>query len=466
MASPSIQLRAAPALSITTPLSTSKISIRHPGYPDAGAKNEMLLLPAFDGPDGGLHHGTVRLACAIVAGNIWNGSLAVSRGGQRLPLRDDDMLPKGTYYFYPEADDAGRYPVVPNFQHWVFPDVLPPGWSPEPNAAGNPRPPIPAASAMTAYIKMRDQGCQISHDQDQVERAHLVPRDEGAWFRGNNMRRYNRNQALPDTYLLDDGSNSLALRPDIHNEFDDAGFVFTRKHQQWAVHFLRETHNLGPTFHNTIVNLKEEVSPEFLLARFAWAIFPLVRSFVDLGPKRTLLVRAGADGESTSVIEELDNDAIKKITQHPKKPRHTGQERPGGDQTNSGDSRRTRPCRPDSGFASDWAACAISSPSSPTERLQDTLAGSGDGQQATFEPSTWEERLDEMKLRLLRDQRVTDPALLCCDYEDAEARMAQGFPGKRKYGGAYLCTACLGDEYWDQDLPPFDNDEVNDNGNQ
>lgn len=50
--------------------------------------------------------------------------------------------------------------------------------------------------------------------------------------------------------------------------------------------------------------------------------------------------------------------------------------------------------------------------------------------------ATWEERLDEMKMTLLKEQRVIDPALLCCDYSEAEARIAQGLPGNRKYGGA------------------------------
>lgn len=322
-----VQLRQ-PPLSTTTPLPTAKIFVRHPGYSDAGGKSELLNFLANDDPDGGLHYGTVWLSCAIIAGNAWNGYLTGVRGGQDLGLDHDVLLAQGTYYFYvPSTDgtrdgDPDRYPIVPTFEHWPFPhDNLPPGWLPVSHDNPGERLPIPAASSMTAYVKQRDQGCPITGDRDQIERAHLCPRHEGVWFRANNMKRYNRNQNLADAYLLDDGTNGLALRPDVHTEFDDAGFIFTRKQQHWVVHFLRETYNLGPTYHNAIVGLKEEISPEFLLARMAWAILPRVRTFVDVGPKRTVILRAPADDAESHVTQELGIEELKKVTQPPKKPR-------------------------------------------------------------------------------------------------------------------------------------------------
>ncbi|KAL9000487.1 MAG: hypothetical protein Q9188_005659 [Gyalolechia gomerana] len=482
MASTGIQLQAPRILSITTPLNAERISVRHPGYPDSGAKNELLILPANDTPDGGLHHGTVWLSCAIIAGNAWTGYLTGNRGGQRLQLGYDDPLPKGTYYFCvpgtggTKGDDSWRYPVVPTFDHWPFPhDNLPPEWRPRPSTTSGGRLPIPAPSNMTGYIKMRDQHCQITSDRDHIERAHLCPREETAWFRANNMRRYNRNQALVETYLLDDGSNGLALRPDLHDEFDDAGFVFTRKQQQWVVHFLRETYNLGPTYHNSTVHLKEEISPQFLLTRFAWAIFPLVRTFVDLGPKRSVYLRAGADDDETSVVKELDIEAIKNVTQPPKKPRQARPGKGGGaEQTNGCESRRVKYRRRDSGFATDSRSsksreASVSCSPCSKQRFPETSVGAELERQVVIKPphpATWEEGLDEMKMRLLKEQRVRDPALLCCNYDEAESRVARGLPGKRKYGGAHLCMACLGDEYLDEDLPPFDNGEVIDAADQ
>ncbi|KAL9014614.1 MAG: hypothetical protein Q9173_000734 [Seirophora scorigena] len=318
---------------------------------------------------------------------------------------------------------------------------------------------------MTGYIKMRDQHCQITNDRDHIERAHLCPRGELVWFRANNMKYYNRNQALVEAYLLDDGSNGLALRPDLHDEFDDAGFIFARKQQQWVVHFLRETYNLGPTYHNTTVDLKEEISPQFLLARFAWAILPLVRTFVDLGPKRILYLRASADAEDTTVVEELELEAIQKVTRPPKKPRHTrsgtGE---GAEQTDGGEARPVKRHGRDLGFATDSLSstsrdCSLC----PKEDLSETSAGTEVEQQVEImvhDPATWEERVNKIRSRELKKQRVSDPALLCCNYDEVEARVARGLPGKRKFGGAHLCPACLGDEYLDEDLPAFNNDEV------
>ncbi|KAI4183564.1 MAG: hypothetical protein LQ346_006296, partial [Caloplaca aetnensis] len=455
------------------------IFVRHPGYSDAGGKNELLNFLANDSPDGGLHYGTVWLSCAIIAGNAWNGYLTNIRGGHRLTLDYDALLPKGIYYFYvpltdsPREGDPERYPIVPTFEHWPFPhDDLPPGWLPRSNAPAGERLPIPAASKMTAYVKQRDQGCQISGDRDQIERAHLCPRHEDVWFRANNMRRYNRNQNLVLAYLLDDGTNGLALRPDLHTEFDDAGFIFTRKQQQWVVHFLRETYNLGPTYHNTVVELKEEISPEFLLVRMAWAILPRVRTFVDSGPKRTVLLRAPADDEEISVAQELGIEALTKVTQPPKKPRkiQTGG-REGAEPTNGGETGRVNDRPRDPGFATDLVSStsretSISCSPDSKERFPETSAEADLEQQKAQQPATWEEYLSEIKVRVLKDRRVRDPALLCCDYDEAEARIAQGLPGKRKHGGAYLCMACLGDEYLDEDLPPFDNDKVIDGGDQ
>ncbi|KAL8829107.1 MAG: hypothetical protein Q9170_006312 [Blastenia crenularia] len=134
-------------------------------------------------------------------------------------------------------------------------------------------------------------------------------------------------------------------------------------------------------------------------------------------------------------------------------------------QATGGESRRTRHYRQDSGFASVSSSCTTSPSAHPTEHVLDTSPGGEGEQQAVAKPATWEEHLDEMKIRLLKDRRVTDPALLCCSYNDAAARLARRLLGKRKPGGADLCSHCLGAEFLDDHLPPFDNKEVNDEVN-
>ena len=55
---------------------------------------------AYDHPDGGLHHGTARIACGIVAGNAWDGYFAVTPEGPRIQLGPDELLRVGVDYFF------------------------------------------------------------------------------------------------------------------------------------------------------------------------------------------------------------------------------------------------------------------------------------------------------------------------------------------------------------------------------
>ena len=55
--------------------------LRHPGYSDTG--NILMVLPALDHPQGGIHHETARIARAIVANNRWEGFLTETRTGER-----------------------------------------------------------------------------------------------------------------------------------------------------------------------------------------------------------------------------------------------------------------------------------------------------------------------------------------------------------------------------------------------
>lgn len=49
----------------------------------------------------------------------------------------------------------------------------------------------------------------------------------------------------------------------------------------------------------------------------------------------------------------------------------------------------------------------------------------------------------------LLKQRPHNPKLYCCDYEAAEAEARAGRPGKREFGGGYLCWRSLGAEEFD-----------------
>jgi hypothetical protein len=46
---------------------TCTVTFRHPGYPDE--HNIIMILPALDHAQGGIHHETALIARAVVAGN-------------------------------------------------------------------------------------------------------------------------------------------------------------------------------------------------------------------------------------------------------------------------------------------------------------------------------------------------------------------------------------------------------------
>jgi hypothetical protein len=64
-----------------TPLFAQRITIKHPGY---GGNNTILLLPACDstGASGKVHYATIHSACVIIANNLKDGWLSLSRSGQ------------------------------------------------------------------------------------------------------------------------------------------------------------------------------------------------------------------------------------------------------------------------------------------------------------------------------------------------------------------------------------------------
>lgn len=78
-----------------------KIRLRHPGYPDD--INTLLYFPAYDYRSGGLHLCVALAACAIIAGNKFDGYLSASenRADQAVPHDLNRVLTGNDYYFHP-----------------------------------------------------------------------------------------------------------------------------------------------------------------------------------------------------------------------------------------------------------------------------------------------------------------------------------------------------------------------------
>ena len=82
-------------------------TFRHPAYSSESNKNVLFILKAYDHPEGGLHHETARVACGMVAGNVWSGYFAYSAGGEPITMGPNGILRVGRNCFFHVPDLRG-----------------------------------------------------------------------------------------------------------------------------------------------------------------------------------------------------------------------------------------------------------------------------------------------------------------------------------------------------------------------
>jgi hypothetical protein len=90
------------------------------------------------------------------------------------------------------------------------------------------------------------------------------------------MQRYSVSEVIRPEYAIDDSTNVVALRADLHLEFDAGGFVLAQKSEKgYTVHCLRASPDILPAFHNCQTRpLSAAIKPELIYARLAYSIFP------------------------------------------------------------------------------------------------------------------------------------------------------------------------------------------------
>jgi hypothetical protein len=262
------------------------------------------------------------------------------------------------------------------------------------------------------------------------------------------MDRYNSQLELSGDVATDDMANAIALRPDIYKAFDQGYFLITRKKKSWVPHFLRITHDLGSDYHQVPLDINPSVAPEFMLVRFAWTIFPLVRSFLERGGERLVTVRQKTGAGFKEVQKIICKEDVAALyakessrgrSLSPKKRKPDAETTPEEYQS----VKRQR---------SQQLPLASHSPS-PTTSCPNLLYSTGSendpSQQACLELPDGANDNDEGRLRMLkasarRERRPTKASLMCCDYSAAEDANARGIPGPSEYGGGHLCQQCLG----------------------
>lgn len=164
------------------------------------------------------------------------------------------------------------------------------------------RPPEAMAAAdLATAVKARDGRCVLTGQKEITEAAHLIPRHEKLWFQHETMQDYSNNPARGQE-CIDDVTNAITLRTDVHQLFDRKYFVFVPKLGKWVAHFLKRTSLPGPYNHNREMPGGPDVSTQYLLARVAWAILPLSNAFLATSNSRTVQVRVRGNNTKDEVV--------------------------------------------------------------------------------------------------------------------------------------------------------------------
>ncbi|KAG9234572.1 hypothetical protein BJ875DRAFT_509286 [Amylocarpus encephaloides] len=363
--------RTSPGCTNTRTLTTFK----HPAYSDDFQQGSLLQLYTWDTRDGGLHAGTALLACAIVACNAQDGYLTRNRDGGSLHVGDDEVLLDDEYYYHvpnplpATQESSGRayykHPVYPTFEHWPFPHgIIPARWlggvegreGGEGGEGGETIDPssTPSVSSVSVAVIARDRACAISKYRDYIERAHLCPRNELDWF--------------------------------------------------------QQTERM---YHHQPVEIAASVSAEFLLARFAWAIFPLVKAFIEQGPERLVKLQGKSSDGFYEVTKTLDPADFAQLGTTRRGRAKSPKKRKALDLNLPSVVEAKRPCLSTDG-------------SDNCEEVPSLFC-----QSAISEEEPDEDMVATIRKQQLRKRRPThDPSLICCDYSLAERENAMGHPGK------------------------------------
>ncbi|KAL8944296.1 MAG: hypothetical protein Q9211_000636 [Gyalolechia sp. 1 TL-2023] len=98
---------------------------------------------------------------------------------------------------------------------------------------------------------------------------------------------------------ISDVNNQLLLRRDLYQSFDkEKKFIFVPKkpspnESNMVVHLLSSSREYGLLYHNTVTRSLDAIPRQYLLTRFAWAIFPNVEPFLLCQTSRLLATAKG-----------------------------------------------------------------------------------------------------------------------------------------------------------------------------
>lgn len=190
----------------------------------------------------------------------------------------------------------------------------------------------------------------MTEDVEETDMAHIVPLAEEFWFMSNNMTRYGNKHNTTRPGINDD-ANIMLLRADLHRSFDKRRFTFLPKQQGILVTHVFESESLRDLYHNVKLN-QTYIAPEYLFARFAWTVLPLIKKFFLQWSNfdRLLLVQGKPQWASPyECLDFADPPKEKSESVSPKKPSspRKGGSRKGSSTKSRNSAKRSRDERAD-----------------------------------------------------------------------------------------------------------------------
>lgn len=186
----------------------------------------------------------------------------------------------------PGVYDVSPYPIICDFEDWQFPHGgLPGAWA--------------HLNQTLSETKSPSSGCIMTGVLTK-DMAHLIPQASASWFRRNRMGDYLTNPR--GAFGPDNEANICRLRGDLLKDFDELAFAFvpkfTRRGCRLVAHYLSAADDLicpASIFHNQMTYQLDKIAPEFLLSRFAYAVFGLLHGFTAQTARRLAIVEPGED---------------------------------------------------------------------------------------------------------------------------------------------------------------------------
>ncbi|KAF8598173.1 hypothetical protein BDV93DRAFT_547518 [Ceratobasidium sp. AG-I] len=321
---------------LPVPSPAGGVSIQHPAYQEDGLSNPILWLPSLDltlesgSTQFGFHCGTLMSICYIITGNrpgFLSPRLISSDNGQELATMPDSMpafdsiLTEETYYYYIHGARLDeQYKVLSQFSEWQFPDAEALGryeyWAKwlEVFHASSVANDVMVTSEISEAIHTRDKKCRLTGAPANCgcDVAYIVPKEDGDWFKDNDMWIYSKGllRGTADPTALE--SNMCLLRCDILWMFEEAYFAFVPKQNHLVVHFFDSIAlEAGRFIHNCSLDGPGDFSAEYFFARLAWTVLPLTCRFTGEFPKLPGRKRSltASDDNGRNTRSKLNPDA-------------------------------------------------------------------------------------------------------------------------------------------------------------